>query len=328
MRSEAAELFRQEYGAEPEWLAEAPGRANLIGEHVDYVGGLVLPCAIDRHVAVAGATAAAWEVRSETPGGERYLKAVADQLGAGPQRVAIAADLAPGSGLSSSAALLVAAAAGLRPDLDGRQAALLCQAAEQAATGVQVGVMDHFAAALGRLGFALLLDCASLELRHVSFPDELLIALIDSGIRRQLADTPYNQRRREAEAAVAAAGLPLQEIESPGDDPRLRHLVTEVRRVRDFVAALEASDFEWMGRLLDESHQSLRDDFQVSTPELDSLAERARAAPGCYGARLLGAGFGGSLLALVRWDRGDQFAEALGHPVTFCRTADGAYAGA
>lgn len=309
----AREAFRRELGAEPAAVAAAPGRVNLIGEHVDYVGGLVLPAAIDRRLAIALAPASSWEI----VGDDKYVRAVAEELGRGPLRAAIASEIPPGAGLSSSAALLVATAAALAPDLDPIAAARLCRRAEQKASGVQVGIMDQFASALGRAGSALLLDCESLAFEYVAWPGALSIAVIESGISRALASTPYNERRREAEAAVAGEGQPR----------RLRHILTEGRRVGMFVAALAAGDHDLLGRLLIEGHESLRDDFEVSLPEIDALAERAWAAPGCYGARLMGGGFGGSLVALVDAARVEEFRAALDAPVTICRPADGAFVG-
>jgi galactokinase len=178
--------------------------------------------------------------------------------------------------------------------------------------------MDQFASALGRAGHALLLDCATLEHRYVPFPEDLVIAVIDSGLRRSLASTPYNQRRAEAEAALAGAAGEIAER-------RRRHVLGELRRVGLFVTALETQDRGELRRLLIAGHQSLRDDFEVSLPELDRLAERAWAAPGSVGARLMGGGFGGSLVALVEAGREDAFAQAVQAPVTTCRPADGAY---
>src|SRR5712664_2585508 len=266
------------------WHGRAPGRVNLIGEHVDYLGGVVLPAAVDRHTRVSGHQAREWSIESNVGGGLDYLRAIGVELGVPPQSVAVESDVPPGSGLSSSAALLVAIAAGLRPELDGVEAALACQRAEQAATGVHVGVMDQFASALGRRGHALLLDCSTLEYQTVPFPEELVIAVIDSGEHRNLAETPYNQRRREAEAR---------------DPKRMRHVESEVARVHAFVDALKEHRFERLGVLLKESHQSLRDDFEVSTPNVDALVERAWGVEGCLGARIMGAGFGGSILALI-----------------------------
>jgi galactokinase len=293
------------------WRGRAPGRVNLIGEHVDYLGGVVLPAAVDRHTEVAGHPAAEWSIASHIEGGLTYVRAIGEELGVDPQSVTVTSQIPPGAGISSSAALLVALASGMRPELDGTQAALACQRAEQAATGVQVGVMDQFASALGRRGHALLLDCATLEYQLVPFPDEVAIAVVDSGEHRSLASTPYNQRRREAES---------------GDPKRRRHVDSEIARVHAFVAALHDRDFNTMGRLLKESHQSLRDDFEVSTPTVDALVEQASSAPGCYGARIMGAGFGGSIIALVDRSQKDRFAQALERPVLFCATADGAYA--
>jgi galactokinase len=278
---------------------------------VDYLGGVVLPAAVDRYTEVTGQPAAEWSITSTIEGGLKYLRAIGAELDARPQSVTVKSEVPPGAGISSSAALLVALASGMRPDLDGKEAALACQRAEQRATGVQVGVMDQFASALGRLGDALLLDCATLEYQLVPFPNEVAIAVIDSGEHRALADTPYNQRREEAER---------------GDPRRRKHVDSEISRVHEFVAALRARDFARMGELLKQSHVSLRDDFEVSTPTVDALVERAWSGRGCYGARIMGAGFGGSVLALVERDRKADFASDLGRPVLFCATADGAYA--
>ena len=295
----------------PEWHGRAPGRVNLIGEHVDYLGGVVLPAAVDRFTEVSGRGASEWSIDSDVSGGLAYVRAVGEELGADPQAVKVTSQVPPNAGISSSAALLVAVAAGLAPDMDGKQAALACQRAEQMATGVQVGVMDQFASALGRRGCALLLDCATLEYQVVPFPEEVAIAVIDSGEHRSLASTPYNQRRREAEAH---------------DPKRMRHVDSELARVHAFVDALHARDFQRMGELLKESHMSLRDNFEVSTPNVDAIVECAWKTGGCYGARIMGAGFGGSILALVDRSKAATFERAIGRPVLFCSTADGAYA--
>ena len=170
--------------------------------------------------------------------------------------------------------------------------------------------MDQFASALGRRGHALLLDCSTLEYKAVPFPDELEIAVIDSGVHRSLAATPYNERRREAEA---------------GHPKRRRHVDSEIARVYSFVDALKRRDFPELGLLLKQSHESLRDDFEVSTPTVDSLVEKAWRIAGCYGARIMGAGFGGSILALVDRAQTESFAASINRPVILCATADGAY---
>jgi galactokinase len=285
---------------------------NLIGEHVDYLGGVVLPAAIDRHTMVAGRPAAEWSLASDVEGGLGYASAVGAELGSPPQAMRAVSSVPPAMGVSSSAALLVAVAAGLSPDLDGTAAALACQRAERRATGVQVGVMDQFASALGRRDHALLLDCATLEYRHVPFPEDVVIAVLDSGVRRQLSATPYNQRKQEAEQGVAK---------------RRRHVDSEIARVHEFVAALEAGERARLGELIRASHRSLRDDFEVSTPAVDGIVERAWRGTGCLGARIMGAGFGGSILALLERGAEAPFEEELsGVAILFCATADGAFA--
>jgi galactokinase len=294
------------------WCGRAPGRVNLIGEHVDYLGGQVLPAAVDRFTTVWGRPAPEWSVESEVAGGLAYARALGEELGVAPHALRVTSEVPPGRGLGSSAALLVAMVAGLAPDMDAVEAALACRRAEQRATGVEVGIMDQMASALGRRGHALLLDCGTLEHRWVPFPPTLVIAVLDSGVRRSLAETPYNQRRREAEAGVPR---------------RRRHVSSELERVQEFVAALEEGRLEPLGELLRASHRSLRDDFEVSTPEVDALVERAWRAPGCLGARIMGGGFGGAVLALLEAGSETRFAAALeGVPVLFCHTADGAYA--
>ena len=292
------------------WHGRAPGRVNLIGEHVDYLGGVVLPAAVDRFTDVRGAPDKKWSIHSDINGGIDYVRAIGEELGAPPQIVNVASDVPPGLGLSSSAALLMAVASGIAPDIGGKEAALACQRAEQKATGVQVGVMDQFASALGQRGHALLLDCATLDYRAVPFPDELVIAVIDSGQHRNLAHTPYNKRRREAEQ---------------GKPKRKRHVDSEIARVHAFVQALEERQFERLGELLNQSHASLRDDFEVSTKQVDALVEQASSIYGCLGARIMGGGFGGSVLALVRRGSERIFVAQLGRPVILCATADGAY---
>jgi galactokinase len=292
------------------WHGRAPGRVNLIGEHVDYMGGVVLPAAVDRFTDTRGISSDKWSVHSEIKGGLEYVRAICEELSVPPQIVNIASDVPPGSGLSSSAALLVSVASGVAPDIGGKEAALACQRAEQKATGVQVGIMDQFASALGVRGHVLLLDCATLEYRAVPFPDELVIVLVDSGQHRDLAHTPYNKRRREAQE---------------GKKKRRRHVDSEIARVHEFVRALEEHRYDRLGELLKESHVSLRDDFEVSTKQVDALVEQAWSVYGCLGARIMGAGFGGSIIALVRRGSERIFAAQMGRPVIICATADGAY---
>ena len=200
------------------WSSRAPGRVNLIGEHVDYLGGRVLPAAVDRYINLSGHPAPAWVVESLVEGGTDMVRAAGEELGASPQHVSVVSTVPPGSGLSSSAALMVAVAAGLRPELGGVEAALACQRAEQRGSGVQVGVMDQFASAMGRKGHAVLLDCSNLDYRYLPLPDQIVIAVIDSGIRRQLSATPYNQRRKEVRR-ITPADAAMSRVNSNGFRP-------------------------------------------------------------------------------------------------------------
>ncbi len=241
-------------------------------------------------------------------------------------QLALSGDVPVGAGLSSSAALAVAVAAAFAAaadtSLDPRQAALLAQRAENHFVGVQCGIMDQLAAVFGRQSHALLIDCRSLEVEPV--PLELAglgvaVVIVDSAVRRALGDSPYNERRRECAQAAAALGVPALRDVTPDEletrrrelPPRLyrraRHVATEEARVIATVSALKDGDLDWLGRLLRESHESLRRDFQVSCPELDLLVELAMEVEGTLGARLTGAGFGGSTVNLVRHESLDAF---------------------
>jgi galactokinase len=306
--------------------AVAPGRVNLIGDHTDYTGGLVLPMAIQL------ATTVTVEV-----GGDRIVLRSADEPEAvdlpldpadpasvlpvwGRIVAAVAAEVRPvagvtgsvtttvpiGAGLSSSAALEVAVALALGHPPDERRArALLAQRAEQLATGVPCGIMDQLVVCEAVAGAALLIDCRSLETAPVTLPEGVAVQVVHSGVPRTLAGSAYAARRASCEAAEAVVG-PLRDA-APADldllpaelRRRARHVVSENRRVRDVVEALAASDTRAAGRLMDESHRSLAEDYEVSTPALDELCDRLRTVPGVHGARLTGAGFGGCVVALV-----------------------------
>ena len=265
----------------------------------------------------------------------RYIQGVAGELLRAGVRLrgttaAVGGNLPIGAGLSSSAALEVAVALALLAvagaHLDSRQVALLAQRAEVEFVGVRCGIMDQFAAALARPGCALFLDCRSLDYTHVALPHSLVLVVCDTGVRRTLQEVAYNQRRRECEEAVAALrsarpqiralrdvdadDLPLLEGLPEPLGRRARHVVSENRRVREVVAALERGDTAALGGLLAAAHASLRDDFAVSIPELEAMAAAATAAPGCVGARLVGAGFGGAVLALVERDAAEAFVAA------------------
>ncbi len=355
-RAAAAGAFQRAFGRAPEGIADAPGRVNLIGEHVDYHGGLVLPFAIDRGVAVAwarngGATlrayAADFDARGDAPldalaplgrgAWQDYVRGVAAMLrkaghALGGLDLSIAGDVPPAAGLSSSAAIEVAVAGAMRDafvlEIDDVALARLCQRAENEFVGVQSGIMDQFASALSRRGHALLIDCATLAYEHIPLRiDEagMAVVIANSGVRRELASSAYNARREESAAGLqalrdalsrpnatyrdfAADEVALLAIQ-PDDVPlrRARHIVTEIARVRAAVAALRRDDFAVAGGLLNASHASLRDDYEVSVPDLDLLVELAQAQPYVAGARLTGAGFGGCTVNLVRAPSIDAF---------------------
>jgi galactokinase len=322
----------------------APGRVNLIGEHTDYTGGLVLPAALELGVRIEGVAADRIRLASDgvrepvdlAPGGGdtsgwgRYVAAVAAELAAlGRPPVGfdgrVSSDLPVGAGLSSSAALEVAVATALCAvadfALEPLQLALAAQRAEYRAVGVPCGIMDQAVAVLGVAGHAILLDTASLAHRAIPLSPELALVIVDSGVRHRLEESGYATRRRELEEALAvlggrgAAEVDPEEAEelAAGLDAvparRLRHVVTENARVREVVAVLSepALDPERLGELFRAGHESLRRDFEVSTPELDLLVDLAYRA-GAVAARMTGGGFGGSIVALVERDRAESLA--------------------
>lgn len=306
--------------------ATAPGRVNLIGDHTDYTGGLALPVAIDLGTTVElepGGDVV--ELRSDadpdpavvpldvadpaavSPAWARYVAGVVAELRPAVGGVGTVRSTVPlGAGLSSSAALEVAVALALGFDGPARELALTCQRAEQRSSGVPSGVLDQMASACGVPGAALLLDCATLDVSPVPLPDGVDVVIVDSGQRRALAGSAYAERRAQCEAAVAVIGpLRTATLDDVGrlDDPvlrrRARHVVSENARVVAFASALTAGDLPAAGRLLGQSHASLRDDFEVTTPELDGLVARLAATAGVFGARMTGGGFGGSVVALT-----------------------------
>jgi galactokinase len=309
----------------------APGRVNLIGDHTDYHEGFVLPLAVDRDCVVAArrrddgrVTARSVELGadgpvdvaadgSDAPDGVvppwgRYVAGVVRALAdAGREPVgldaAVSSTVPVGSGLSSSAALEVALAlaladaGGLTPPAP--ELARACQRAERLATGVPSGVMDQLASLLGRAGHALLIDCRTLAAEPIALPDALAVLVVHSGLprtRARPADAPPPAPRVATRLGVAT--LREATLDDVRDEPRARHVVTENQRVLEFADALRAGDTAALGPLLLASHASLRDDYEVSTPELD-LAVDLLVEHGALGARLTGAGFGGCVVALA-----------------------------
>ncbi len=356
--SSLIEQFQRVMGKRAEFVARAPGRVNLIGEHIDYNGGPVLPMALQREVRIAAARRRAdrrvrlfsvgfdthYEgalpaVRSEQAAWANYVLGVVDEFEKQGAQVpgfdALVDSSVPiGSGLSSSAALEVATGILLTALLDVAveplELALLCQRAENQFVGVQCGLMDQASSACCRQGQALLLDCSVPSCEQVTFPGErLTVVVAHSGVRRGLSASAYNERRSQCEQALEfvnqAAATPYSNLCAvPGDVfqrvsdglpevllRRSRHVLSETTRVRSFVAALQDGQVDELGRLLDESHFSLRDDYEVSCPELDELTERCRRFEGVLGSRLTGAGFGGCSVTLVQPAQADTLIEYL-----------------
>lgn len=314
----------------------APGRVNLIGEHVDYNDGIVLPMAIDRDTLVAwrprtdgrttarslelpGLVECAHDGVATGPAWGAFVPAAARaarDLGAAPVALdlAITSTVPAGGGLSSSAALGVALvlahciAGGIDPDR--RALALAAREVEVEATGVPCGTMDQLASALGVAGHALRIDCRDLSATPVPMPADLAVLVVHSGVERTLAGSEYAERRGACEDAAARLGLSALRdagAEQVAADPFARHVVAEIARVDAFVAALARDDRSALGRILLEGHTSLRDDFRVSLPEVDRLVD-ALVAEGAYGARITGAGFGGCVVALADPDTVDALA--------------------
>lgn len=342
----ALAAFEDRFGAPAELLVRAPGRVNLIGEHTDYNDGFVLPMAIDRavYIALRHREDTTVQVHSLDFDSDRRFDAAAPERGSGGwieylQGTAwaltqagvpvagwegvISGDVPVGAGLSSSAALelataraLVAAGGPWEPATMAR----LAQRAENEWVGVQCGIMDQMISAVGEAGHAVLIDCRTLETRRVPLPEDVLVVILDTGTRRELADSAYNERRSQCEAAAAHFGVPalrdltLETFErgftelDPLTARRARHVITENARTLSAAEAMQNGDSCRLGELMNESHDSLRDDFQVSSEALDVMVEIACAHPSVFGARMTGAGFGGCAVALVERGSAEAFA--------------------
>ena len=377
-----AQAFQTRFGGPPAVAARAPGRVNLIGEHTDYNEGLALPCAIDRDTIVLAAPRAGGRVRvhSRELGEERsfdtdrlqrrgdwldHVQGVCFALAEGGAQLsgfdlAIASDVPPEAGLSSSAALALALVTALDRciglALDATARARIAHRAENVFVGSGCGILDPFACALAERGAALRIDCRSGETEPIPLPVARLRLLIaHSGVARTVAGSAYGDRRRECRAALdaaRAAGIAPSEASalgelSPADLPaleaaleplpfrRARHVITENARVDAACAAFARGDLEAAGAVLCAGMASLRDDFDASLPELDALCEIGDAQPGVFGSRITGAGFGGCTLHLVDPDAAGPVGEAIargfasrfGRRPTLLETSPGAGAG-
>ena len=308
-------------------VARAPGRVNLIGDHTDYTGGLVLPMAIDRHTTIefersddVSATSSNFdgEVRFGLPVGDaaavqpawgRYIAGVAaamSERNMTPRGFTgtVTTTVPIGGGLSSSAALEVAAALAFGIDADATTIAAVCRRAEHLATSVPCGIMDQLTSVAGVKDHALLIDCHSLDVTPIRIPESLAVWVVEIS-SRTLDGSEYPARVAQCAVAEREIGpLRLADVQSVNRlvDPivraRARHVVTENERVRQFAAALMAGDFRAAGQLMIASHASLRDDFATSTTQMDAAVEHFSQVPGVYGVRMTGGGFGGCIVVL------------------------------
>lgn len=338
----AGELHRTVHSVVPEAIATAPGRVNLIGEHTDYNDGFVFPMAIPfgTTMAVSGRDDRRVCAHSErfgpaefdldadprsTDGWGRYLHGMAWVLAdhgidIGGFDAAVVSDI-PGSSLSSSAALEMAAGTALVAlaggEVDAPTLARLGQRVEHEIIGVPIGIMDQLISAAGIEGAASLIDCRSLETRTTPLPESARVVVLDTGTRRGLVDSEYAARRAACERAAAALGVPalrdatladLDTVElDPTDRRRAHHVISENQRTVEAAEAAARGDIARLGALMDASHDSLHTDFEVTGPAPDAAVRLARTLDGCHGARMTGAGFAGAAIALVETDRVDAF---------------------
>ncbi len=354
--SRIARAFARIFNSDPQWVASAPGRVNLIGEHTDYNDGFVLPMAIEHRTAIAASLTndeivtlhslttgdvATFEINDELKSGvpdwSNYVRGVIAGFQKLKLRVkgfnaVIDSNVPLGSGLSSSAALEVATATLLEAmtglSLGPVNKALLCQRAEHEFAGVPCGIMDQFISAMGRKNHLLLIDCRSQKGELVPFNDltfEMLI--INTNVRHSLADGEYGKRRAQCEAAARALNVSalrdvtVSDLEAARSklDPlifrRARHVIGENDRTTEAARCLRAGQWERLGTLMNESHASLRDDYEVSCEELDLVVELASnigLGGGVIGCRMTGGGFGGCAVALVRADEADAISKSIG----------------
>ncbi|MBI3168802.1 MAG: galactokinase [Chloroflexi bacterium] len=360
-----SQQFQSHFNAKPEIIVRAPGRVNLIGEHTDYNDGFVLPMAIDRGVWIAlhprsdttvrlfsldispfrdDATRlntnreaeSAFDLHSLTrdSGWLEYPKGIANELMKAGYKLkgfdgVMTGDVPRGAGLSSSAAVELAVARAFSVvsgfEWHAPTMAKLAQKAENEWVGVNCGIMDQMASAACKEGYALFMDCRSLETQHAPLPKGISVVILDTSTRRGLVDSAYNERRSQCEEAARwfgvkalrdvsvkelgkwKAGNGLNEIAFK----RARHIVTENERVLEAIEAMKDGNVKRLGELFNASHNSLRDDFEVTNDALNIVVECAREQSSCYGARMTGAGFGGCAVALVAEEKAEEFVNAV-----------------
>lgn len=341
--------FSTYFNANPQTVARAPGRVNLIGEHTDYNDGFVMPMAIDRAVWIVFAPRAdsivhirSLDLRADAvfdlnslkkgEGWAEYVKGVASELQKAGYRLCgldavMSGDVPRGAGLSSSAAVELAAACAFSQASgfawNAVEMAKAAQRAENEWVGVNCGIMDQMASAASKAGCALFLDCRTLEIQHAPLPRQTSVVILDTSTRRGLVDSAYNERRSQCEEAARWFGVKaLRDVHA--DDlkrgagklsevvmKRARHIVTENERVLNAAQAMRTGDVKRLGELFNASHASLRDNFEVTNEALNQIVECAQEQPSCYGARMTGAGFGGCAVALVEEGKTREFVDAV-----------------
>jgi galactokinase len=358
----ACARFRERFGNDPRWVVAAPGRVNLIGEHIDYNDGFVLPMAIDRYCVIAAANhpgdvATVYSAATNddakiqlAPSGATGSASATKVLGHWSNYIAgvvagcadrglkvngfnsvVESSVPVGGGLSSSAALEVATATLMEAmtgtALDPVSKALLCQKAEHEYAGVPCGIMDQFASVMCRPDHLMLLDCRSRQIEHIPFSDpSVTVLIINTNVKHELSGGEYAERRGQCESAARRLDVKSlrdttsEQLEVHRDKlseveyRRARHAVSEIARTIEAAAAVKAGMWPLVGKLMYSSHASLRDDYEVSCPELDLLVEMASklgAAGGVIGSRMTGGGFGGCTVSLVETTKADRVANEL-----------------
>lgn len=378
-------LYKEKFGQTPAHIVRAPGRVNLLGEHVDYNDGFVLPAAIDRATYIAfsptttpNSTLVAVDFNQQAifssesistkiqtdssplpewalyPAGVMWAMQ-SEKLSTVSMNAVFASDVPRGSGLSSSAsvemAFMIAWQLLSGSIMPAMQRALLGQKAENQYVGVNCGIMDQFASACGVANNFMLLDCRSLEWQTLPVPENVAIVIADTSVRRNLTDGEYNKRRQACKDAVKILSQHIPEVKALRDvsvdnfnrlsdqlpevvEKRARHVVEEIERSRRAIPLLEQGNIREFGQIMNECHASLRDLYEVSILELNTIVEIAQSLPGCLGARLTGAGFGGCSVNLVEKSAAEAFAVELAKryqsqiglkPVIYiCKASDGA----
>jgi len=342
--------FKGHFNKFPAMWASAPGRINLIGEHTDYSEGFVLPAAIDRFISIAFSPRNdnllvlysidfqdhleinLSEDFSKTRSWKDYVLGTVWALREYGYKLtgfngAFSGNIPIGAGLSSSAALQIAVikaiALASKVDLSLSEIAKICQKGEVDWVGVDVGIMDQLISAAGKASQAFLIDCRSLNFEYVKIPDDIVFVVLDTNTRRELTKSEYNLRHAEVNQAAKILGVPYLRDASLDDliakkkempdilFQRAKHVITENLRVHKFAAAMQRDDFDQMGAILIASHESLQTDFEVSSEELNLIVNLAQQQTDCLGARMMGAGFGGCALAMLKTNQVEAFSEIV-----------------